>query len=89
MVSKGKFRYIRNVYRNLEHLQRFREVFGTPVTFTIADLSPIILDPIDLTKVHQIYTLERDISKCIGNAMGVPMHLLTTEKGPVNNVTYL
>lgn len=89
MLSRGKFRYIRSVYRSLESKRRFNELFGTPATFTITDLSNLILDPIDPDKLLHVYPFERDVSKRIADTMGLPAYFLTTEKGPENNVTYL
>lgn len=86
MLSKGRFRYIRSIYRNLESKRRFYELFGMPITVSILDLEDVLERPIE---PQPVYPFVQDRSPDIQYLSEFPLLFLPVEKGPESNVTYL
>ncbi len=87
MLSRGKFRYVRGLYRNIKQRRKLNELFGTPVTLSHAYLSNVVQLP--LNPPGKVVCQEVDHSTPDSIPM-YPLRMVTlfTKEGP-GNVTYI
>lgn len=89
MLSRGKFYYIRSLYRNIEKLRKFNELFGETIQvgFTIPDPSGVLhCRPIE--PQPRVYPYIQDRSSDIQYPSDIPLIVIPVEKGP-EDVTYI